>query len=214
MSRLQIVQPPRIAAWLVALFIKEEQTGKQEQIPDKFSDMALTCGRGAARRWYWKQSAKTIAGHIAQEFRTGPCLIFGAAFGGALLFYLGMEHLDLTRIIAILNHHVTPYYDPRGVARREFWMQNTLLIIGLLESLIVGCLVAGVAKRREMIATISLSIISLVITVTGFWVFAPVNAGFFPHILIDQLGASLLMIVGGIIVREARSSAARSFSEA
>jgi hypothetical protein len=170
MSRVQIVQPPRIATWLVGLFITEEQTGKQEQITDRFSEMALTCGSGPARRWYWKQSAKTIVRHIAREFRTAPWLIVGAAFGGALLFYLGTEYLGLIRVltITILNHHMTPY---------------TLLIISLLESLIVGCLVAGVAKRREMIATMSLSFISLVVTVTDFWVSvairAPVNPSFF-----------------------------------
>jgi len=212
MPQERIVQPPQIAAWLVGLFITEEQTGEQEQTPDKFSDMALRYGSG------WKQSAKTIAGHIAREFRTPPWLIIGAAFGGALLFYQGTEHLELTRVITILNHHVTPYYDPRGIARREFWMQNTLLIISLLESLIVGCLVAGVAKRREMIATMSLSFISLVMIVTEFWVLvairAPVNPVFFPHILIDQLGASLLMIIGGLIVRELRSAATRDPSRA
>jgi len=43
---------------------------------------------------------------------------------------------------------------------------------------------------------------------------AAVNPVFFPHILIDQLGASLLMIIGGLIVRELRSAAAQSVSGA
>ena len=58
MPQERTVQPPRIAAWLVGLFITEEQMGELEQTPDKFSDMALRCGSGPARRWYWKQSAK------------------------------------------------------------------------------------------------------------------------------------------------------------
>jgi len=216
--------------WLVGLFIVEEQTGMQRQILDeRFSDMASRCGTGCASRWYWSQSVKTIAGLAGRGFQTASWLIIGTAFVGALLFYQGTEHLEWfqLRIIAILNRHVTPYYDPAGIARREFWMSTTykvlcpkcgytLLIVSLLESLIVGCLVAGVAKRREMIATMSLGFISLVVTVTNFWVLvairAAVNPVFFPHILIDQLGASLLMIIGGLIVREMRSAATHSLS--
>jgi|SRR5215469_3752019 len=228
--RVQIVQPPRIATRLVGLFITEEQTGEQEEILDEFSEMALRRGIGPARRWYWKQSAKTIAGHIAREFRTAPWLIVGAAFGGALLFYLGTGYLQeaILRLLDLLNHHVMPYYDRAGADRHGFWIYYTVLIGSLFEALIVGCLVAVVAKRREMVAAMSLSFISLVVTVTDFWVSvaieehklrlgtlrAVVDPVLFPHILIDQLGASLLMIIGGLIVRELRSAAAHSVSRA
>lgn len=211
MSQVQIVQPPRIATWLVDLFITEERTRMQEQILDQFSDMASTRGIGCARRWYWKQSAKTIAGHIARGFRTAPLLIVGVVFGGAFLLYLAPDTSEeaILRLLDFFNHHVTPYYDPAGVARREFWMYCTLLIVNLLESLIVGCLVAGVAKRREMIATMSLSFVSMGMTVTIFWELITthhVDPPLFPKIVIDQLGASLLMIMGGLIVRELRSA--------
>jgi len=58
-------------------------------------------------------------------------LIIGTAFVGALLFNQGTEHLEWfqLRIIAILNHRVTPYYDPAGIARREFWMSTTYKVL-------------------------------------------------------------------------------------
>ena len=220
MSREQIVQPPRIAVWLVGLFILEEQTGKQEQIPDKFSDIALRYGSGRARRWYWSQSVKTIVGLVGRGFRTAPWLIIGAAFGGALLLRFATGNLQRATMefISLLNHHATPYYDSKHVANHIFWMYYTVFVGSLLLSLIIGCLVAGVAKRREMIATMSLSFISLVVTVTEFWVLvairAPVNPVFFPRLLIHQIGASLLMIISGIVVREIRSAAGQSLSDA
>ena len=213
MSQERIVQPPVIAAWLVDLFVTHEQTAIREQMRHKFSNMVVTYGIGPARRWYWSRSAKTIAGLMGKEFRTAPWLIVCTALGAALLLQLGTSYLQraIMAIILFLNHHVTPYYDPRGVARREFWMANTVLIGSLLESLIAGSLVAVAAKGREMIAAMTLSLVCLVMTPTIFWALvterAPVNPVFFPHIMVDQLGGSLLMIIGGIIVREIRSAA-------
>ena len=85
MSPVQIVQPPRIAVWLVGLFIVDEQTGMQQQILDeRFSDMASTYGTGRARRWYWSQSVKTIAGLAVRGFRTSPWLIVTTTLSSSL----------------------------------------------------------------------------------------------------------------------------------
>jgi|SRR5690242_3699504 len=224
MSRaVQIAQPPRIAVWLAGLFIVEEQTGVQQQeiLDERFSDMASRCGTGPARRWYWKQSAKTIAGHVARGFRTAPLLIVGVAFSGAFLLYLGTGsgYIEETilRLLAFFNHHVTPYHDSKGAAVYLGRLEDAVLFGILLESLIVGCLVAAVAKRREMIATMSLSFISLLMTVTIYWEAIAahhVDPSVFPKIMIDQLGASLVIVIAGIIVREVRSAGAQSLSDA
>ncbi len=61
MSQAPFVQPPRIAVWFVDLFIPYEQA---ESIPgellEEFSDLASKSGLVSARRWYWRQTAKTI----------------------------------------------------------------------------------------------------------------------------------------------------------
>lgn len=211
MYQERIVQPPRIAAWLVDLFVVQEQTGMQQQILDEFSDMVLRCGIGPARRWYWRRSAKTIAGLIGWGFRTAPWLIVAIALCGALVLLLGTSSLQRTimAIIFSLNHHVTPYYDSKGADAYLSRVEDAVLIGSLLESLIVGCFVAATTKGREMIATMTMGVVSLVMTATIFWVLvathAPINPVLFPHIMIDQLSGSLLMIIGGIIVREVRS---------
>lgn len=92
-------------------------------------------------------------------------------------------------------------------------MYYTVFVGSLLISLIIGSFVAMVAKRREMIATITLSFVSLIMTVTIFWesvaMHYAVDPGLFPRIMIEQLSASFLIVIGGIIVREIRSAAAQ-----
>lgn len=213
MSQERIVQPPVIATWLVDLFVPQEQTAMQEQILDKFSDIAIRCGIGRARRWYWSQSARTIAVLVGRGFRTAPWLIVGTALGGALLLQLGTSYLQrmITEITLFFSHHVTPYYDSKGAASHLFWVKNTVLIGSLVESLIVGCFVAVAAKGREMIAAMALSFVSLVMTATIFWALvatnAPVDPVLFPKIMIEQFSASLLIVIGGVIIREIRSAA-------
>jgi len=63
--------------------------------------------------------------------------------------------------------------------------------------------------HREMVAAMTLSFISLVMTATSFWA-----SVLFLHIMIEQFGASPLMTIGGIIVREIRSGATRDASGA
>ncbi|SRR5882762_5205004 len=217
MSRVQIVQLPRIAVWLVGLFIVEEQTGMQPQIlEERFSDMASGCGTGRASRWYWSQSVKTIAGLAGRGFRTAPWLIVITTLSGALLlqFVTGNLQRVIMEFISLLNHYVTSNYDSKHVASRIFWMYYTVFVGSLLLSLIIGSFVAMVAKRREMIATMTLSFVSLIMTVTTFWTLvarhAPVDPVLFPRIMVKQLSASFLIVIGGIIVRELRSAAAQS----
>ena len=222
MSRVQIVQPPRIAVWLVGLFVVEEETGMQQQILDeRFSDMASRFGgTDRAGRWYWSQSVKTIAGLVGRGFRTAPWLIVITTLSAAFLLQFATANLQrvIMEFIALLNHHVTPHYDSKHAASHLFWMYYIVFVGSLLISLIMGSFVAMVAKRREMIATIALSVVSLIMTVTIFWesvaMHYAVDPSLFPRIIVEQLSASFLIVVGGIIVREIRSAAAQSLSEA
>jgi hypothetical protein len=195
----------------------EEQTGMQQQILDeRFPDMASRYGTGRARRWYWSQSVKTIASLAVRGFRTAPWLIVTTTVTGALLlqFVTGNLQRVIMEFISLLNHHVTPYYDSKHAASQMFWMYYTVFVGSLLLALIIGSFVAMVAKRREMIATISLGSVSLVMTATTFWTLVArheaVDPVLFPKIMIDQLGASFLIVIGGIIVREIRSAAPQS----
>ncbi len=88
MSQAPFVQPPRIAVWFVDLFIPYEQA---ESIPgellEEFSDLASKSGLVSARRWYWRQTAKTIVGLIGKGFREAPWLTVGTVLGGFLVLW-------------------------------------------------------------------------------------------------------------------------------
>lgn len=129
MSRVQIVQPPRIATWLVGLFIVEEQACMQEQILEKFSDTASRRGMGPARRLYWKWSAKTIARLIGGGFRTAPWLIIGTALAGGWVVEFTTSRLQptITGILLVLNHHVRPYLRCQGCSHLFLLAQDCCL---------------------------------------------------------------------------------------
>ena len=78
MFRAPFVRPPRIAVWLVDLFTPNKQS---ESIPgdllEEFSEHASKSGVASARRWYWRQSVKTVARLIATGFLVAPWLTAG-----------------------------------------------------------------------------------------------------------------------------------------
>lgn len=61
-------RPPRIAAWLVELFVSVEQAESiLGDLHEEFSDVASKSGVVAARRWYWRQSINTLAHQPTQR---------------------------------------------------------------------------------------------------------------------------------------------------
>ena len=75
MFQAPFVRPPRMAVWLVDLFTPNKQS---ESIPgdllEEFSELASKSGVASARRWYWRQSVKTVAHLIATGFLVAPWL--------------------------------------------------------------------------------------------------------------------------------------------
>ena len=73
MSQDFSVQPPRIATWLIGLFTSDNEA---EAIPgdllEEFSHLASKAGVAIARRWYWRQTGKTITHLAGGAFRSAP----------------------------------------------------------------------------------------------------------------------------------------------
>src|SRR5258707_14720044 len=103
MRQTSFVRAPRIAAWLIELVTPHEQA---ESIPgdllEEFSELASRSGLTSARRWYWRQSVKTIAHLAGAGFRVAPWSIVGTVLGGYLLLAFG-ESLPERAIVAVLN---------------------------------------------------------------------------------------------------------------
>jgi hypothetical protein len=216
MSQAPFVQPPRAAVRSVDLFVSNERAESiHGKLLEEFSNLASKSGLGSARRWYWRQSAKTIVGLIGTGFREAPWLMVGTVIGGFLLLEFSTSKLQraLVGVILFRSHHVTPHYDSSRAATHLLWLKNAVLIGSLLEALIDGCITGVVTKGREMTSTIALSFVSFVMAAPLFWMSVamhdPVDPALFPAIMVQQFSGSCMIVIGGAIVREIRSSMLR-----
>jgi hypothetical protein len=111
------VHPPRLASWLVDLFTPVgEADAIRGDLLEEFSDLVSKSGFAYARRWYWRQSVRTILHLIRSGFRVAPWSIAGVVVGGMLLVQLGHAFAGWTirTGMELLNHHVFLYHRLSG----------------------------------------------------------------------------------------------------
>ena len=114
-------------------------------------------------------------------------------------------------VLELRWHHVIPYFTQREMNAYIFWYNTAILAGRLLVALIVGCIVAFVAKAREMVATLTLSFVFFTLNVRALFNIArhwpdrilplPIVLTSFAHII--------LIAMGGIVVREVRRALGR-----
>jgi hypothetical protein len=212
MSRTSF-SPPRIATWLVDLFASDEQAESiTGDLIEGFSEQASKSGLASARHWYWRQSAKTVAYLVGSGFCFAPWRIAGVVVGGFLLYWFGAGKIERA-VVAVLDFrsqpHVTPYYTWPQAQARMFWLQYGVLAGHLLLSVFIGCIVAVAAKSREIVATMTLGLVLWVPQAAWFLVWSAKHGyALMPLQLILPLGVSIMIVMGGGIVRKKRSAAA------
>ena len=213
MTHASSVQPPRVAVWLLDLFTPYEQT---ESIPgdllEEFSDVASKSGVAYARRWYWRQSVRTILHVVRSGFRVAPWSIAGAVVGGVLLVQVGhafAEWAIRTGIEKFVNHHVLLFSTFRP-ALISLLVNIGMYLCRLTVAMLIGCIIALACKSREMLATITVSLVCSIQAVTGFWTFfhhwkgSPPLRTALPILLLYSFGGLFAMVIGGGIVRTYR----------
>ncbi len=219
MRQTPAARPPLIAAWLIELVTPHEQA---ESIPgdllEEFSDLASKSGLASARRWYWRQSVKTIAHLAGAGFRVAPWSIAGAVVMGYLLrwFSAGLPEQVIVGVLHFRRHHVTPYYTWPQAQTHLLWLNSGIWIGHLLLSLFIGCIVAVVAKGREMVAAATLCLIFGASTGLFLlhWAEPWLQNAYLVPFLVRQFTSSIMIVIGGMIVRESRSAIARRTSSA
>lgn len=208
MTQASSVQPPRVAVWLLDLFTPYEQ---EESIPgdllEEFSDVASKSGVAHARRWYWRQSVRTVFHLVRSGFRVAPWSIAGVVVGGVLLVQLGHAFAEggIRAGNEFLSHHVhrLSHFD-------LFLMNSGIYLWRLTVSMLIGCIIALACKSREMLATITVSLVCSIQAVTGFWTFfhhwkgSPPLRTALPILLLYSFGGLFAMVIGGGIVRKDR----------
>lgn len=204
-------RPPRIAAWFVELFAYAEQAESiLGDLHEEFSDVASKSGVVAARRWYWRQSLKTIFHLVAGAFRTAPWSLVGVVLFGFLLRGFSFS-LSESLVVAILRTQ-RPYSNHHVMAYMNFLTYGTL-IVHILSSALIGCVMAFLAKRREVVATVTLALVFSVLVGNALVHVAmrgPLDLVWMFWSYVNPLG----IVCGGIIVREIRSTLSNRLSRA
>jgi hypothetical protein len=196
-------QPPRLAGWFINLFTARENAESIfGDLLEEYSDLASESGVPFARRWYWRQTVKTIAHLFGSGYRAAPLSTTAAAVGGFLLhrFVSGLPDKLLSaltdRYLAFWSTHFNAY----------IWVLKAMMPAHLIASLFVGCVIALAAKGREMVATITLALVLCALIGSAMvWV-----APHFPLGIVWMLWSfadPFAIVVGGAIVRTRRSPA-------
>lgn len=207
-SNTPCLRPPFIASWLIDLFTSgSHEDAISGDLLEEFSDLASKSGLAYARRWYWRQSIKTVGNLMGTGLRTAPWLIASTVIGGYLMLQLALgfalpEWL-IDAVIELRWHHVVPYYTQREMDAYMFWFGTAVMIGYLLVPLFVGCIVATVAKAREMIATLTLSVSLFARTVVAWFNLAR-HQPELPRLPIMALVVIVLIPIAGVMVREVR----------
>jgi hypothetical protein len=206
-------RPPLLATWLVELFTAAEQAECiLGDLAQEFSDLASRSGVVFARRWYWRQSAKTIAHLAGAAFRTAPWSLAGVVLLGFLLRWFSAAFPERV-VIAILRAQ-RPYSN----LHYDFyvWLVTWgIPIARVVEMTLTGCIIAAIARGKEMAATITVVAISVVIV---GWNFFLVPRNLPPQIplpwgsLLGSLANWVATLLGAVIIRETRSLSLRLHS--
>ncbi len=207
MTQASSVRPPRIAVWLLNLFTPYEQ---KESIPgdllEEFADVASKSGVAHARRWYWRQSVRTVFHLIRSGFRVAPWSIAGVVVGGVFLVQLGHAFSEggiRTWFEFLRHHHRLSHFD-------LFLMNSGMYLWRFTVSMLIGCIIALACKSREMLATITVSLVCSIPAMTGFWTFfhnwkgSPTQRTLLLFLLLNSFGGLFTMVIGGGIVRQYR----------
>lgn len=200
-----LARPPSIAEWLINLFA----TGTESEplvgdMLEEFLHLASESGIAFARRWYWRQTWKTVTHLVGKAYRTAPWSMAVTVIGGLLLDRLVTGRPERAIFAFLFKYQV---FDLHSNAYVLF-----ATIGHVLASLFIGCVVALAAKRREMAATVTLA--ALLCTMTGAAAVAWVANGqtsilwMLPWYIADWFA----ILTGGVIVRMRRASASHLHS--
>jgi hypothetical protein len=197
-------EPPRAATWLVSLFTLARETESiLGDLLEEYSSLASGEGTAFARRWYWRQTLKTIVHLIPTAFTVAP---WSTAAGVAVGFTATKPLVRLPgRIIfAVLERYQVPDHH---FASYVFFASTGIDLGILISFLCVGCIVAWIAKGTEMAATMVLSMVQVAMALVAFVYLLGKSGGLHFWMLSWSLADVLAILIGGAIVRLCRFNA-------
>jgi hypothetical protein len=206
-------RPPHLVAWLVELFASTNQSESiLGDVHEEFLDIYSESGVVAARRWYRRQGVKSIAHLAGAAFRDAPWSFAAFVLLGFLLRWFGAE-LPARAIDAILGAQ-RPYSNEHY----DFYVWLVTWgtpIARVIEMTLIGCIIAAIARGKEIVVTTTVIAISVVIVGWNFFLHTrnlppqvPIPWGY----LLASLANWVATLLGAIIIREVRSLSLRLHS--
>ncbi len=206
-------QPPSLASWLVDLFTPYAQAETiRGDLLEEFSEVASRRGGAVARRWYWRQSVKTIGHLSADGFRALPGLMAVSVLA-AWLLDVGGNWLVRKAVVAILSRfRVYAYVDAY-----TFWVLHDI-VVRITISMSMGYVAAAAVKGREMIAAITFSLlfgllhgVSLLPVLRHLpeWYDYRFPRPFVAVLLVNTVVSPVLIVMGGLLCRKFRFATGR-----
>jgi len=205
-SQSQFVQPPRIAVWLLTFFaLDDEAESILGDLLEEFSLLASKLGVPFARRWYWRQTLKTVLQLAVLGFRTAPWLTTAAVAAGFFLRKLVAPWVEPPIFAVLEKYHVYEHH----FSVYMFFASTGIDIGHFITFLFVGFIVAFVARGREMVATMSLGLFWGALTVVSFPAVV-MQSGYGTALsrVTVYFADSMAIVIAGTIVRTHRLGAA------
>jgi hypothetical protein len=209
----RIIRPPRVALWVVDLFASSTHAEPLlGDLHEEFAGLVATSGVAAARRWFWRQTVKTIRHLFGAAFRSAPWSIVGGVLLGLLLRRVGLSNPG--SVVDVILRMQQPYSN----LHYDFyvWLITWgMEVVGVIQSLLVGCAVAAVAKGREIVATIAMVAVSAVLVALSFCLQLrqlPPNLPVPWPLLALNLEGWIATCLGGVLVRKFRALSANRHS--
>ncbi len=199
-TKAHSIQPPRIATWLVTLFTTDDESIVGD-LYEEFGQAGSRWGIAVARKWYWRQSLRTVAELGVGGLRGAPWSTTGTVGGGFLL--LRFAHWLPGKLLTVLTDRYLMYWSNHFHA--YLWLLNALIPAFLLTSLFTGCVVALVAKKREMTVTMALGFVLCMLILFGY-VSALAQTGDFNYLwnMPRAFSDPIAIVMGGMVVRQFR----------
>ena len=208
----QSARPPHSAALLVRLFASPNQAEIIEgDLLEEFLFLASKSGLAFARRWYWRQTLRTVPQLVFIGFRTAPLRTTAAIMGGFFLRRLlgplvGPALFAVLEKYRVYDHHFGLYM---------FFASTGMDVAHLILFLFVGFIVALLAEGRELLATTTLGLIyAAMALVASVYIVAKTGDTAYLWRLTWYLADPLAIVIAGAIIRHHRQSAATRRSDA
>jgi hypothetical protein len=145
--------PPRIATWLLDLCVAPNQSDTiLGDLSEEFTVIATNLGMAAARRWYWRQATKTVAGSLLAQVQQRPWLFLAIALVGWLLPRVYGIAIERAVTAVHARWQVYVYIDAYS-----FWLLYGVLLRSTIVPMVTGWLVATVVKSRPIGAALVLA---------------------------------------------------------